>query len=110
MEFATWRDVLMFVVTLIIGLIGVPITQAFKNYLKLQDKPAIILTAFIAGCFAFLEVWLSGQVVFSEITVKNFPWFFGLIFSVGTIYYHLLKDSKGIFGQRFMVRPPKNDG
>lgn len=105
MEFTTWRDVLQFLLTVLIGLIGVPITQAFKNYFHFTDKPAIILTAVIAGLLAFLEVWLSGQVVFEAITLKNFPEFFGLIFAVGTIYYHLMKNSSGIFGKRFMIKP-----
>ena len=104
MEFTTWRDVLQFVLTLVIGLIGVPITQAFKNYLHFTDKPAIILTAIIAGALALVEVYLSGQVVFSDITVRNFPEFFGLIFAIGTIYYHLMKTNSGIFGQRFMIK------
>ena len=104
MEFTEWRDVLQFIITLLIGLIGVPITQAFKNYFHFEDKPAIILTAVIAGLMALLEVWLSGQVAFESITVKNFPEFFGLIFAVGTIYYHLMKNNAGVFGQRFMIK------
>ena len=106
MEFTTWRDVLQFLITLLIGLIGVPITQAFKNYFHFEDKPAIILTAVIAGLLALLEVWLSGQVVFASLTVRNFPEFFGLIFAIGTIYYHLMKSNSGIFGQKFMIRNP----
>jgi len=105
MEFTEWRDVLQFLITLLIGLIGVPVTQAFKNYFKFEDKPAIILTAVIAGLLAVLEVWLSGQVDFVDVTVKNFPEFFGLIFAIGTIYYHMLKDNAGIFGQKFMIKP-----
>ena len=106
MEFATWRDVFQFVLTLIIGLIGVPFIQALKNYFNFTDKPAIILTAVVAGLLGLLEVWLSGQVVFTNITLQNFPEFFGLIFAIATIYYNMLKDNKGFFGQRFMIKQP----
>lgn len=104
MEFTTWRDIFQFLITVLIGLIGVPITQAFKNYFKLADKAAIILTAVISGLLAILEVFLSGQMSFTEITVKNFPEAFGLIFAVGTIYYHLMKGTSGFFGKRFMIK------
>lgn len=104
MDFTTWRDVLQFVVILVIGLVGVPITQAFKNWFKWTDKPAIILTAVVAGLLAILEVWLSGQIVFAKVTIQNFPEAFGLIFAVATIYYHLLKNNSGIFGKKFMIR------
>jgi hypothetical protein len=36
--------------------------------------------------------------------VKNFPEAFGLVFAVGTIYYHLMKDNRGVFGQKFMIK------
>jgi hypothetical protein len=104
MEFTTWRDVLQFLVVVVIGILGVPITQAFKNYFHLEDKGAVILTAIVSGVLALLELWLSGQVDFADVTLRNFPELFGLIFAVGTIYYHIMKDNKGVLGQRFMIK------
>jgi uncharacterized protein (DUF486 family) len=104
MQFAEWRDVLQFLITVITGLIGVPVIQAFKNYLHLENKPAIILTVFVSVGLALLEVWLSCQVNFFNITPANFPEFFGLIFAVATVYYHLLKDNSGVLGRKFMIR------
>lgn len=104
MEFTTWRDIFQFLITVVIGLIGVPITQAFKNYFKLVDKAAIVLTAVIAGLLAVLEIFLSGQINFEEITITNFPEAFGLIFAVATIYYHLMKDTSGFLGKKFMIK------
>ena len=104
MNFTTWRDVLQFGVTVVAGLIGVPITQAIKNWFKLEDKGAIVITAVIAGLLAVLEIWLSGQIDFNYINMKNFPEVFGLVFAVGTIYYHLMKDNRGVFGQKFMIK------
>jgi len=108
---STWRDVFEIVILLIVGLAGSPISQLVKNLLtKLLNKPvegrlALIITGIIALGLAVLEKWLSGVLVFSEITLENFPGVFGLVFTAATFYYHLFKESNTVLGKNGLLKP-----
>jgi len=106
MDFTTWQGLLQFFVTLVVGLLGVPVIQAIKNYFKLEDKMATMLAAVIAGGLALAELFLSGQVSYLDFTFVNIPTLFGLIFTVATIYYNLMKNVPNVLGAKFMVREP----
>ena len=89
---------------MIVGLLGVPIIQAIKNYLHFEDKVATMLAVVIAGVLALAELFLSGQVTFLDFTFANVPSLFGLIFTVATIYYNLMKNVPNALGSKFMIR------
>ncbi len=103
----TWQDVFKAVIMIVVALAGSPITQLLKNALKIEDRLALLLTGAVSAGIAVLELWLSHTLVFSAITVDNFPNTFFLVFSVATVYYGLLKGSEGILGKGFLLRQLK---
>ncbi|MDD1750433.1 MAG: hypothetical protein LUO89_11230 [Methanothrix sp.] len=102
----TWRDVLKGIIMLIVAAAGSPFTQLIKNMLKLEGRQALLLTGVVAGLFALLEMWLSGVLKFSEITIDNFPFAFTSVMTVATFYYGLLKGAEGFFGKKALLKKP----
>ena len=100
----TWHDLLSLIIVLIVAAIGSPITQFFKNALKIEDKLAVVLTAVVAFVFALLEVWLGKLLDFQSITIDNIPNAFFMVYTIASIYYGLLKNSDGILGKKFLLR------
>ena len=84
-----YRELFVLIVTIIVGLLGMPLTNWLKAQLGVDGKQALILTALVAGLLAVSELMLTGALVPGEITVANFPGVFGLVFATATIYYKL---------------------
>lgn len=99
-----WRDIFTVIIGLVIAALGSPITQALKNLLGWSEKAALVLTVVVAGVIAVLEIFLSGQFNFGDLTMTNFPQVFFMVFSVATIYYGLLKASEGFFGRKTLLK------
>lgn len=99
-----WEDVLKTLILLFVAMVGSPVTQLLKNILKIEDRWAFALTGVVAAGFAILQMWLSGVLDFSAITLDNFPNAFFAVFTVATAYYQLLKESKGFFGEGFLLK------
>lgn len=106
MEVQNWSDLFQLVILLVIGLLGVPVTQALKNWLGWKDKAALGLTAGIAFVVAALEVYLSGLVNFAGLGLQDIPGLFGLLFTTATVYYKLLCGTSGFFGEGFVLKQP----
>jgi hypothetical protein len=110
LELSSWQDVLKIVIMLVIAAAGAPVTQLIKNVFKslfnvtVEDRAALALTAVVAGVFAVLEMWLSGVLVFSSITLESFPATFFAVFSVATLYYGWLKGSESVFGKKLVLK------
>lgn len=90
MQFLTWQDLLVFLVTLLVGLLGSGATQFLKEKYNLESRAAVLLTAGVAGVFAVLQMVLMNQLDWTQLTVQNFPVVFASVFSVATLYYKLL--------------------
>ena len=101
----TWQDVFKMVIMLLTAALGAPVTQFFKNILKIEDRPALILTGILASGFAVLELWLSHVLVFSSISVDNFPQAFAMTFTVATVYFVWFKGSASVLGKGFLLKP-----
>jgi CHASE2 domain-containing sensor protein len=104
MEVRTWSDLLQLLVLLVVGLLGVPLTQALKNAFGWKDKAALALTAVIAFVVASLEIYLSGMISFVDLGPQDIPGLFGLVFTTATVYYKLLSGSEGFFGRGMVLR------
>ncbi len=105
-----WQDVFKAAIMVIVALAGSPITQLLKNALKIEARMALLLTGVVSAGIAVLELWLSHVLVFSTITVDNFPNVFFTVFSVATIYYGLLKGSESVFGKKLLLKPLQSAG
>jgi len=110
LEVSSWQDLFKLLIMLVVAAAGAPVTQLIKNFFKtvlnkeIQDRLALVLTALVAGVFAVLEMWLSGVLVFSSITLDSFPSVFSGVFAVATLYYGWLKGSEGFFGRKVLLK------
>jgi hypothetical protein len=100
-----WQDVFKALILLAVAVAGSPITQLLKNLLKVEGRVALLLTGMVAAGIAVLEMWLSGILNFSQITVDNFPATFTAVMTVATFYYGLLKGTEGVFGKKLLLKP-----
>lgn len=109
---ATWQNIFKGVILVIVALGGAPVTQLIKIGLSklfkkvIEDRFALVVTGVVAAGFAVLEMWLSGILKFSAITLENFPATFFAVFTVATVYYAWLKNSPSFFGEGGLLKKP----
>lgn len=109
---STWQDVFKAIIILIVAAAGAPVTQLIKIGLTklfkkvIEDRIALVITGIVAAIFAVLEMWLSGVLDFTVITLQNFPTTFFAVFTVATVYYAWLKNSPGFFGSGGLLKKP----
>jgi hypothetical protein len=110
MEPAVWQDVFKAIILLLIAALGSPFTQLVKNLLSkafgkpVEDRPALVVTGGVAAIFAVLEMWLSGVLDFSVLTLQSFPTAFFAVFTVASVYYAWLKGSESILGRGGLLK------
>ncbi len=98
-----WRVIFEWAIGITIMLLGAPIVQVLKNALNLKDKLALLLTAIVATAIAIAELMLTNALGWESFSLANFPLAFGMVFSVATLYYQLLKGSDSLFGKRLLL-------
>lgn len=103
-EEGTYRWMFSVIITIVVGLLGAPVTQFIKNATGMEDRYALGLTMVVAFVLAVADMFLSGNLDFAAITVENFPQSFTAVFSVMTIYYAWLKNSPSFFGQGRLLK------
>ena len=109
MVFSNWRDVLTWVILVVVALMGSPISQLVRQLflsvfgVNIQDKAAVLLVVIMSAVMAILEMWLSGTL--TGITVASFPTWFGGMTSVALVYWELFNESPGALGQGGLLKP-----
>ncbi len=98
-----WRLIFEWGIGILILFLGAPITQFLKNALNLKDKLALLLTACVAAVLAIAELMLTNALGWESFSLENFPLAFGMVMTVATLYYQLLKGSDSIFGKRLLL-------
>lgn len=101
----TWQSVFQTIIFLIIGLAGAPITQVFKNLLKIEDRWALVLTGIVAAILAVAEMFLSGALKWAEISPEMFPIYFAQVMALASIYYGWMKNSGSRLGAGGLLKP-----
>jgi hypothetical protein len=103
-----WHDVFEIAIVGLLGLAGSPLTQLFKNMLKIDDRWAVLLTVIISGLVAVLELWLTGVLDFKLLNLQTLPNAFFAMFTLGSIYFGLFKNSQSVLGRGYLLkkRPP----
>jgi hypothetical protein len=100
MGFETWQDILIWVVIGVTFLFGAPIIELIKQGLSalfkkpIKDKAAVAVAVAVAAGISLLELWLSGQLNSWPLTIDNFPEFFGVVFSMATVYFKLFMSGE----------------
>lgn len=107
MDGYTYQDMFSLILTGLVVLAGVPLTQWAKQKLGVSDKGALVLAGAVSGLLAVLQLVLEAQLLAQDITVENLPNVFFLIFGVGQFYYRFFRDNPGVLGEKFMIKPPK---
>lgn len=105
----TFRNLIIFLITVITGIVGVPIIQWLKNQFGWTDRPALILTMIVAFVLGAIEIVLSGQVDFGNLVFEDLPVAFTIIFTAATVYYKLFKGTEGILGKKLLVPYSRKD-
>lgn len=85
-----YHDLFVFLITVVVGLLGMGITQWLKAKLGLQDIWALVLTGGVSLALAVAEMFLSGAIGIADFTVANLPAVLGGIFSLATVFYKIL--------------------
>lgn len=86
----TIHEILVLVITLLVGFIGVPVIQFLKNTFNLADKQAALLTGVVAVVFAGAELFATGQLGIADFTLENFTVVFTSVYGLSQIFYQLL--------------------
>jgi hypothetical protein len=99
----TFRNIVVFIITVIAGIVGVPIVQFLKNQFGWEDRKALFLAAIVSIVLGAIEIILSGQIDFGNLVFEDLPVAFTIIFTAATIYYQWFKGTVGLLGSKFMT-------
>lgn len=100
-----WQQLFQWLIGAVIGLAGAPITQLFKNLLGIEDRWAVILTGAVAAVLAIAEMFLTGQLVWGELDLAQFPVYFSAVFALASLYYGWMKNSPSKLGAGLLLKP-----
>ena len=77
-------------VSMLAGVVGVPLANAIKNQFGLEGKPAVWMTFGVAIVLAVVALFLSGQMSFIDFTPERAVSMLGVVFSTATLIYKLI--------------------
>lgn len=80
------------VVLLVIGLLGMPLTQWLKSKLGWEDLYVRFLVIGVSVVLAFVDLFIMGSLTWTMLTLQNFANVFGLVFAGASIWYGMLKE------------------
>jgi predicted membrane channel-forming protein YqfA (hemolysin III family) len=100
----TFRNIVVFIITLLTGVFGVPIIQFLKNQFGWEDRKAVLLASFVAFGLGAIEIVLSGQFDFGNLAFEDLPVVFTVVYTAAQIYYQWFKGKEGLLGKKFMVK------
>lgn len=85
-----YHEVILVLVTLVLGFLGMPLTNFFKSTFNIVDKGALALAGLVAAALAVAELFLMGQITPDALTLEQFPGTFGLIYASAMFWYRML--------------------
>ena len=87
-------DTAQVIVSGLIGLIGVPLTQLIKKQLGWDGPRAALLSAGVAVVVALVALFGAGQLHIYDFTLNNFAVVFTSVFTVAQLAFKLLVADK----------------
>lgn len=89
--YMTSEQIISTILTLILGLLGMPLTTWLKTKLQWTETYALVLSAALAAALAILQLFLTGFFTGTPPTVANFSAIFWAIWGLAQGFYKLLK-------------------
>lgn len=83
-------ELITIAISLISGILGVPLVTGLKNWLKLNDTKALLLTAVIAAILAEIQLTITGQLPLETTTLDNFYAVFTAIYTASNVVFKAL--------------------
>lgn len=84
-------EILNSFVTLILGLLGMPLTTWLKNKFNLTDTGALVLSAAVAVVLALVQLLGVGYFTQTPITWENFGVIFWAVWGIASAFFKLFK-------------------
>lgn len=89
---------IMWIITLLTGLVGMPLISWLKNVTKWKDEYALLLAGTVSAGLALFQLWLTGFFVDVPVTIENFVPIFNAVMLTATIFFKALKFGAQKFG------------
>lgn len=96
----TEDSIIMLGISLLTGILGMPLIQYLKTKLGWSSTKARLLAAAVAALLAIIDQSLAGQLSLSTVVLDNFYEVFTSVFAVATLVYGLFNayQEKGGLG------------
>ncbi len=88
------QDNLLLIISLIVGLVGMPIIQKIKEIFQLADNKALLVALGVSVVFGALSVWGSGGFNLSEFTPDAVVSAIALVFGSASVFYKVLISNR----------------
>lgn len=88
------EDLILLVISLIGGILGMPLISWLKGKLGLDSTSALAIAAAVSGLIAFVVLFATGQLTAMSFTWENLPAVFALVFSTATLVYNMIRGTK----------------
>lgn len=85
------KQIITMEITLLLGILGMPLTNYLKEKLHFKDVYALLLSGFVATLLAFVQLFAQGYFTQTPILRENFPVIFLTIYTVANTFFRLFK-------------------
>jgi len=89
-----FESVALQVISVLAGLLGVPIVDLFKKWFNVDGKMALMIATLVSLVLAFVSVFLEGQFTGAPLDLDSLVEASGYVFGVATLFYKLFLGDK----------------
>jgi len=82
------------IISLVVGLIGMPVIQAIKQWAKVDGKTALAIASVLSIVLGFGSAYAAGALVGADLTLEAVINAVGVVFAAATIFYKALQADK----------------
>ena len=90
----TPEEFIMLVASLIVGVLGMPITKYFKEKLNLDSTSSLALSVAVAGALAVIAMLVTGALGAADFTWERLPATIAAAWSIGVIAYNAITGKR----------------
>lgn len=84
------EEYLIYIISAISGLLGMPLIQAIKKWLKVEDTSALLVASVVSLILSFVVNIANGQLVGGEVTMDNIIKAAGVVFYTANLFYRVI--------------------
>ena len=89
----TTEQLIALVVSLIAGVLGMPLTQFLKSKLNLDGTSAFGISIAVSGVLAVLALVVGGQLGAADFTYEALPATLAIVWSTATLVYNAIRGN-----------------